>query len=77
MTKAELKRKLESSGMPRDSYSLSGGLPNEAYCLEQAGDKWHVYYSERGSKSALKTFDSEQEACDYLFELVRRDSGYF
>jgi hypothetical protein len=70
MTLAELAIKLCNSGVPEDAYSLSGGLPNEAYCLEKTGCKWHVYYSERGSRTGLKSFDSEEEACDYLFRLL-------
>jgi hypothetical protein len=70
MTLAELATKLSNSSVPKDAYSLSGGLPNEAYCIEQSDGKWHVYYSERGSQTGLKIFDTEQAACDYFFQLL-------
>ena len=75
MTKAELAVKLAKSGVPDAAYSLSGGLPNEAYCLEHSAGKWYFYYSERGLKSGLKVFGSEQEACDYFFVTIKRDLG--
>jgi hypothetical protein len=42
--------------IPTDIYSLNGRLPNEAYCLNHAGDVYEVYYSEHGQKSGLKSF---------------------
>lgn len=70
MNKNELKQKLISSNIPKDTYSLEGGLPNEAYCINQNEDKWEVYYSERGQKSGLKIFDSEEEACEYFYQAL-------
>jgi hypothetical protein len=70
MTFKELAAKLSACRVPKDKYSLSGGLPNEKYCIEHVDGKWRVYYSERGSRSGLRIFDSEQEACDYFFEEV-------
>lgn len=68
MNKNDLKQKLNSSNIPKDTYSLEGGLPNEAYCINQNEDKWEVYYSERGQKSGLKIIDSEEEACEYFYQ---------
>jgi hypothetical protein len=51
MNHAELELKLMERGVPKDAYSLSGGLPNEAYCLDHAVDKWQVYYSERDRRA--------------------------
>jgi hypothetical protein len=68
MTLTELEAKLSAHGVRKDDYSLAGGLPTEALCIDRADGKWRVYYSERGSRSVLGTFDSEQEACDYFFE---------
>jgi hypothetical protein len=70
MTLAELRNKLVSSKVPSDAYSLAGGLPNEAYCIEERDGKWHVYYSERGSRTGLKVFGTEQAACDHFFALL-------
>jgi hypothetical protein len=72
VTIVELERKLVKSGVPKHAYSLTGGLPVEAYCLEQTASKWHFYYSERGEKNALKVFDLEHEACNYFYnEIIR------
>jgi hypothetical protein len=68
----ELESKLKSSNIRPDMYSLTGGLPNEAYCIGQQNGIWEVYYSERGSKTNLKTFQSEEEACLYFHNWLLR-----
>ena len=70
MNKNTLLEELENKGIRKDSYSLNGGLPNEANCLNQNDGIWEVYYSERGIKSGLKTFTSESDACKFFFEVV-------
>lgn len=75
MTLVELETALADSGVPQAAYSLVGGLPNEAYCLEQLPDGWRVYYSERGSRTGVKCFGTEDEACDYFFRLVTGAQG--
>lgn len=67
MKKNDLANKLNEKGIRKDSYSLEGGLPNEAYCLNETKDGWEVYHSERGSKSGLKKFNNEDDACKYLY----------
>ncbi|RFB15388.1 hypothetical protein DZB84_13375 [Bacillus sp. HNG] len=70
MNKVELKQLLISSGVPKDLFSLDGGLPNESLCLNNADGIWEVYYSERGMKSQLQKFTSEEEACNYFYKNV-------
>ena len=70
MNKTELKSRLIAEGIPSDMYYLQGGFPNEAYCLNDAGNFWEVYYSERGLKSGLKNLYNEEDACNYLYELI-------
>ena len=72
MTLFELEIKLANSDVPNDGYSLTGGLPSEAYCIEASEGKWYVYYSERGCRTGLKIFDTEKEACEYFFRWVTR-----
>lgn len=72
MDSKELKKILKRERIPKDLYSLKGGLPNESYCLEKNADKWEVYYSERGIRSDLKVFDTEEEACKHLYKRVKR-----
>lgn len=69
----ELKQKLAQSDIREDFYSLSGGLPNEAFCINEMDTGWEVYYSERGSKSKRKFFPSENEACDFFYEFITSD----
>lgn len=67
MKVADLAALLAKSNIPPDSYCLTGGLPNECYCLEQlTNGKWQVYYSERGLRTGPMEFETEGEACDYF-----------
>lgn len=67
----ELKSKVESNPqIPVDSYSLNGGLPNEALCIAKRGERWEVYYSERGNKSSLRSFQTETDACEYFYNYL-------
>ncbi|EAQ80706.1 hypothetical protein DSM3645_11836 [Blastopirellula marina DSM 3645] len=71
MNLEELAKKLEASNVPDDMVSLVGGLPNEAHCIEQWADgTWRTYYSERGRRSGLKTFETEEAACEDLYRTV-------
>ncbi|MFJ7511184.1 hypothetical protein ACIQW7_17170 [Peribacillus simplex] len=70
MKKEELQQMLINANVPKDLYNLNGGLPNEAFCLNKEDNIWEVYYSERGVKSQLKKFDSEDEACDYFYKTI-------
>ena len=70
MTKNELRERLARESIPTDAYNLDGGLPNEAFCLCNNDNIWEVYYSERGQKSMLKQFESEDDACDYFYKLL-------
>ena len=78
MNISELARILAETDIPSDAYSFEGGLPDEAFCVghESSGGRWEVYYSERGRKSGLRMFDSEDEACGHFIEMMR-EAGVF
>ena len=78
MNKKELAEKLILEGIRTDMYSLKGGLPNEAYCIDYEYEygKWVVYYSERGNRNGLKYFDYENDACLYFYNLISNDSSF-
>ena len=72
----QLKEKLDKAGIKPNRYSFDKEYPNESMCLNNLNGKWEVYYSEKGQKSSLKSFDSESEACDYLYNLlIKEDSS--
>lgn len=71
MTKTELKPILDQEGFLASRYSLSGGDPDDAICLTFEGGSWRVYYSERGNRDGLVSFDTEFEACEYLLNELR------
>lgn len=74
MTVAELKQLLVASGVSDEAYALTGGHPNEAYVLDFDGRHWRVYYCEKGIESGTKEFTSESDACEYLREVLVKDS---
>ena len=71
-----LKDKLSSLKIDPSAYCLSGGLPNERQVLNQVSNNlWEVYYSERGEKSGLHIFDSEDDACQFFIDEILHDSA--
>ena len=72
MTVNELSLVLQQLGVPEFLYFLHcDGLPNEAFCLAKR-ESWVVYYSERGQRSGLRSFETESDACEYLLSKLKR-----
>ena len=71
MTRRELEKIFNASNIDRFAYDLNGGLPNEAYCMVEIGGKGYTYYSERGHRTSLKAFETEQEACSYFLDWIK------
>jgi len=69
MKRNELWEKLKEEQIPEDAYSLYGGLPNEKFCINKS-QYWEVYYSERGLKKQLNRFNTEDEACECLYNML-------
>lgn len=63
---------LERNRVPKDMYDLGGGLPSEAYCIGFFDGRWEVYYSERGERSEIGSFDDEDDACECLLNELKR-----
>ena len=74
MTIVELSKRMEEAKIPLSIYSLNGGLASEKHCIskQNGNHTWEVYYSERGSKSSLKIFITEEEACEYFNDWVHK-----
>ena len=75
LDRAELQRRLHAAGVDRDSFGLSGGVPNEQYVLEQRERGWAVYYSERGRRTDERVFRTEHAACTHLLERLLADES--
>lgn len=74
MNRQSLRELAKDERVRDDAYSLDGGLPFERYVLSVIEGGWAVYYSERGERTGLKTFETEDEACSHLFDLLVRDA---
>lgn len=70
---AELKQILEKEKYNPHSYSLNGIKPYECYCLEESYGTFYVFYYERGNRLDERAFKSEDEACEYLYDLLKND----
>ena len=68
----KLKNIFVECGVPRNLYNFEGtGRKDERFCLEFVNGRWNVFFSERGCKTTDLFFDSEEEACLYLYnELI-------
>ena len=73
MNRRQLQLRLNGLGIREDAYCLDGGYPSEAYVLARDGDRWRVYYCERGQESGVAEFDDESPACLHLLELLEND----
>jgi hypothetical protein len=84
MILAELDAALETRRIDPQAYSLNGvgEFPSETYVIRfcQSGvvgrdGYWQTYYSERGRKSGLMQFDSEEDACRHFLSWISSDQS--
>ncbi len=70
----ELEKRLIEEGCNPSSFAIgSRGSASDAYCLTHNGQKWQVYYTERGIDSAPEyTSQSEEEACKYFYSFIMK-----
>lgn len=70
----ELKKRLDREGVKPVYYSLNGinDFQDDIDVLEKKDKKWTYYHYERGEKFDLKYFDTEDEACEYIFRLLTK-----
>jgi hypothetical protein len=67
MNREELAIVLAQFDVRPNSYELfSQGNEDEVYAIANENDGWKVFYCERGTRTAERTFLSEAEACDDL-----------
>ena len=77
MNRIELSELLISEEIPSNSYSLDGGLQNDTLCIDRTSCGWIVYYTERGVKFEEMGFPSEEDACSYFYERIKRMLGRY
>lgn len=66
---------LEAEGYSPDSYGIgrSGKYRDQAFVLDRWSKRWVVYYTERGEKSYIRKYVSEDAACRDLLARLRGD----
>ena len=59
-------------GMPPSIYSLDGNIINGIVLDKMIESDWYrvFYLDERGNYREEKYFDSEDKACNYMYELI-------
>ena len=73
MNKSELSQKLRDKNVPKWWYHLDVIEYNDNFSLRQTETLWEVFFGERGIKYDLKTFDTEEDACEYLYGQLMED----
>lgn len=77
MNLSELACLLEQLELHPNAYSIGIGIPeaDETYCLVQENGVWRIYYAERGQRSDMREYVSEEEACNAFLELLKSDES--
>jgi hypothetical protein len=75
VNRGALRDALGAAGVRSDAYCFDSSMPTEQYCLNYDGRVWEAFYGERGLKTSLQTFETESDACDYLYQLILRDES--
>ena len=69
---------LKKEGVPDAMYSVGGLGKGECVGISNENGEWQTYYSERGTKTSVKTYANENDACRAflkLLELHLKDFG--
>ena len=69
MDRKEFIKKVRKLRVPNFLFNLDGvGRDDGRFCLVKVGEKWNVYYSERGCKTTNEFFDTESDALNYIIK---------
>lgn len=61
----EFIKKVRKLRVPNFLFNLDGVVrDDERFCLVKVGEKWNVYYSERGCKTTNEFFDTESRCIE-------------
>lgn len=71
MTLVEVRETLQREGFRADVYSLNGSAPAfEGLVLKEHVGQWVIEHCERGIFRELAVLDSEDAACERMYELL-------
>lgn len=72
MNVRELKERLQEMEIPETYYEINGHLLPDRYILNKISDSWEVFYhDERGNQNDYHKFYDEDEACLYLYNILK------
>lgn len=74
MKRKELQKRLNEIGIALYEYSIMGSNPGGALSLEysRATHAWQLYICDRNIKSLHGEYDTEDMACDHMFDLLNK-----
>ena len=75
MNRRSLRDLLDVEGVSRGSYRLDGSSCDEALSLGPTAGGWRIWFTERGQQSAMREFETEDDACDFLADRLLSDDG--
>jgi len=84
MTISDLHKNLNENGIKEDQYFLHGLYgstdDNEKIALTIKKGKYNIeyetYFKERGEKHSIRTFKTEEEACEYIYKKLIDEHTY-
>ncbi|SDE33791.1 hypothetical protein SAMN04487996_104387 [Dyadobacter soli] len=69
----QLRQWMETHCYSDHHYAIGERIVHEGYGLRQSGGMYIWYYTERGSKDILKTFEVEKDAVAYAMQIIEND----
>jgi len=77
MNRNELKLKLDAIGIPSTGYSLDGTLKPMSTILYFEDSEWITFdYDERGRIKNETHFDTEDDACQHILDVMIREKAF-
>ncbi len=74
MTRDELKQRLGSEGFRDQLYFFDDETPDyDGYILRKVYDRWLIEYFERGIRTELGNYSSEEEACQRFYDILNSE----
>lgn len=71
MKRDELIRTLKELDIPENAFHFDGPGAGECYCIEANQNGWVIYYSERGQRTIISTYASENEANEKFLQKLK------